>query len=239
VGTLTLSDLKDEVRAGLGGRKDLDTRLTRFLNLAQQRLARLNDFDEMEQISVSVFPYTPAVTDKYLELPGVREVYSFKHIEGTFSHKLTQLTQRMWNRVIPAPQEYMRDRPRQYCIWANTLILYPLANKANMPCELWWTKWPTDFNDSVLTAVSEYIHKDEILVELALVYAYNSLAKIEDADFHWNRVRPLLLEAVQTDMERPDIEVRPGPSLEQLSNQLPTEYWNDPFIRSGSAQYEP
>lgn len=233
MGTLSLADLKTEIKAGLGNRTDLDSRLTRFLNLAQQRLARLHDFDEMEKISLSTFPYTNTPADKYMSLPGIREVYSFKLIDAQQSRKLRQVEPRMWNTVIPAPQSFTRYKPTHYTVWANTIVLYPLANAAGIPCELWWTKWPTDFSDSDLNATSDYLQKDEILIELALVYAYNSLAKVDDAQSHWQRAMPLIGEALHTDMSKPDLDIRPGPSLDEAL-QLPGEYWNDPFIRSVS-----
>ena len=233
MGTLTLDQLKVEVRAGLGNRTDLDPRLTRFLNLAQQRLARLHDFDEMEKISLSEFPFTNKASDKYMSMPGIREVYSFKYIDtqGQSSRKLRQVEPRMWNTVIPAPQSYTRWKPTHYTLWANTIVLYPLASQAGLECELWWTKWPLDFNDNSPTVVSDFNQKDEILIELALVYAYNSLAKLDDAQVHWQRAMPLIAEALHTDMEKPDLDIRPGPSLNDAV-QLPGEYWNDPFTKS-------
>lgn len=231
MGSLTLLQLKDEVRAGLGNRTDLDTRLTRFLNLAQQRLARLHDFDEMEKISFSEFPYDNKPSDKYMSMPGIREVYAFKLLDGQASRKLRQVEPRMWNTVVPAPQEYARYKPSHYTLWANTIVLYPLASQAGLQCELWWTKWPADFSDNSPDALSDYNQKDEILIELAVVYAYNSLGKIDDAQAHWQRAVPLIAEALHTDMEKPDLDIRPGPSLNDAI-QLPGEYWNDPFTRS-------
>ncbi len=230
MGTLTLTELKEEVRAGLAKRIDLDARLTRFLNLAQQRIARLHDFDEMESISVSTFPYTGTVTDKYIRLPMLRELYSFKSVETSKARKLTQLTQRKWNQLIPASQEYQRATPRFYTIWANTCILNPLANVEGIPCEIWWTRWPLPFVDTDGEQKTEYKEKDEILIELSLVYAYNSLGKAKDAQDHWERAKPMLLEAMSTDMEKPDLDITPGPGSEQLE-LLPDQYWQDPFLK--------
>lgn len=231
MGTLTLEELKEEVRAGLGKRTDLDTRLTRILNLSQQRIARLHDFDEMESISVSVFPYTGGITDKYIRLPLLRELHSFKAIETNKARKLRQLTQRLWNQIVPASQEYTRGTPRYYTIWANTCVLNPLADKIDIPCEIWWTRWPTPFLDTAGEQKSEYKEKDEILIELSLTYAYNSLGKQKDAQEHWERAKPMLMEAMNTDMDKPDLDVMPGPGSEQLDQLLPSEYWNDPFMK--------
>jgi len=232
MGTLTLEELKAEMRASLSNRTDLNPRLTRFLNLAQQRVARLHDFDEMEAISTSTFPFTQTSQDKYIRLPDLRELYSLKLIDGSNSKKLTQLTQRKWNQLIPASEEYTRRRPQYYTIWARTCVLNPLADVAGIECEIWWTKWPLPLSDDTPEVASQYNQKDEILIELGLVYAFNSLGKQEDAQKHWVRARGLLAEAVSTDMEKPDLDITPGPGSEQIDNLMPRDYWNDPFIRN-------
>lgn len=231
MGTLTLTELKDEVRAALGNRTDLNSRLTRFLNLAQQRLARIYDFEELQGIQEDTFTYNGTNSDKTFDLPtGFRDIYAIKVIDGLQSLKLEQIPQRRWNKVIPAPQALARDRPRMYSIWGLQAQLWPLPNAA-YDREIWYTRWPTALSDSTLTATSDYKEKDEVLIELALVYAYNSLGKVEEAQAHWSRARGLLLEAVNTDSDKPDIDFRPGPGTEAVQAAMPGEYWNDPFIR--------
>lgn len=233
MGTLTLTELKAELKAGLGNRSDLDSRLTRFLNLAQQRLARVNDFDEMQTISTSAFPYANTSADKYITLPSLRELYAFKAIDGLQSWKLDQWTPRRFNNEIPAPQALARDKPRVYTIWNNTCIIWPLANQADISSEIWWTRWPTALTDASPNATSEFLQKDEVLIELGLVYAFNSLGKVEQAQAHWTRARGLLMESTLTDAERPDLDIRPGLSTVQAFEAgMPGEYWNDPFVRS-------
>lgn len=232
MGTLTLAELKEEIRAGLRNRTDLDLRLTRFLNLAQQRIARLRDFDEMEVISTSTLPYTSSLRDKYISFPDLREIYSFKVHDGVRAFRLKQVPQRMWNRIVPPQQENQRTRfPTHYTLWQKSAIIYPLVDRAGVPVEVWHTVWPTPFSDGDLTARSQYEQKDEILIKLSLVYANNSLGKLEEAQKHWKDAVTLLMESVGTDQEKPDLDIDPAPGDQSLSEGLPSEYWKDPFLK--------
>jgi hypothetical protein len=228
MGTLILSELQDEVRAGLGGRTDLDTRLTRFLNLSQQRLARLHDFDEMETSSVVSLTYTGADTDGDISLPTLREVYSVRVIDDSRSRKLVQKSPRWWDKMIPMPNYPSRDIPQLYMIWSSTVYVFPLPEKDYATVKLRWTKWPTAL--SAAGTASEFLQKDELLIELAISYAYRSLGNPEEAAKHEAVAKRLFLESDTIDRERPDLE-QVGDAREG-SAQGVQDYWRDPFVRS-------
>lgn len=227
MGTLTFTELQDELRAGLGGRTDLDTRLGRIVNLAQQRLARLHDFDEMKVISTTTVVNTPSDNDKYITLPDVREVYSIVLVDGSNSQKLTQRTTRYWDTLLPKPEYWARDRPRDYTIWGSTTVeIWPMAN-ATYTLRLRWSKWPTALTGS---ATSEFLQKDEILIELSLSYAYRNLGKEEDAAKHEAIAMRLIGEAETMDSQLPDLDIMPITG--QMSRH--PQYWNDPFYTGES-----
>jgi hypothetical protein len=188
----------------------------------------------MEVISTSTLPFANTALDKYITFPQLREIYSFKVIDGTRSRRIKQVPQRLWNRIVPAPQEYARQElgPSHYTIWSNTAIIWPLVNRADVAIEAWHTVWPLDFSDSDLTAVSQFNQKDEILIELALVYAFNSLSKQDEAQAHWSRAKPLLAEAMNMDSHKPDLDIDPSLGDQELGQQgLPNDYWTDPFVK--------
>jgi hypothetical protein len=225
MGTLTYTELQDEVRSGLGSRTDLDSRLGRFVNLAQQRLARLHDFDEMKVISTTTIANTSSDDDKYLTLPSVREVYSMVLLDGSNSRKITQKSSRYWDTLIPKPEYWSRSRPVNYTIWGSaTVELWPLPN-ATYTLRMRWSKWPAAL--SAGADYSEFLQKDEILIELALSYAYRSLAKEEDAAKHEAFALRLLNEAERMDSQMPDLEITP------LQSTIGTvvDPWLDPFNR--------
>lgn len=228
MGTLTLDELKDEVRAGMGGRTDLDSRLTRFLNLAQQRLARLHDFDEMETTSLASLANTGSPTDGDITLPNLRELHSIRIEDESRSVKLIQRSPRWFDRMLPMPDYHSRDIPQIYMIWKDVVSVFPLPEKAyTNTVKLRWTKWPTAL--SAGATPSEYNEKDELLIELAVAYAYRSLGNPEEAAKHEAVAKRLFLEAEGMDRDKPDLEIVGDANPGQTT---PGDYWRDPFVRS-------
>ena len=235
MGTLTLAELKEEVRANFGNRTDLDTRLTRVLNLAQERLARMRDFEEMQVTTTTTLSYTgvPA-TDVIGTLPDVapyiREIHSVLLKDGTMSRKLRRVLTRTWDRVITDPAAIgAAEHPVMYQIWnfrAGTFEVYPPPNKT---FTLQWrlTQWPTPLSGD--TDVSIFRFKDELLIELATVYLGNQLGKEDDASKHWKKFRELFAEALEVDAQNSDVEVMPTSASGQ--GTLPMNYWQDPFVK--------
>jgi hypothetical protein len=226
MGVLTLAELKTEVRAALGGRHDLDSRLTSIVNLAQMRLARIHDFDEMEILSTTTVNNTANDNDRFLVLPDKREVYSIVLLDGANSRKLVQRTPQFWDRYISKPEYWSRFIPSDYMIWNNTIEAYPLPDKT-YTIRIRWTKWPTAL--SADTDVSEFLNKDDVLIELAVSYALRSLGKEDDADKHERAAMRMLGEAANMDDSKPDMQITPALSDSQVISGNPLEYWRDPF----------
>jgi len=227
MGTLTFAELKDETRAGFGGRTDLDARLGRFLNIAQQRLARLHDFDEMETASVVSLSNTGASTDGDITLPTLRELHSIRIEDESRSRKLVQRSPRWFDRMLPMPNYHSRDIPAIYMIWKDVVSVWPLPEKSYPTVRLRWTKWPTAL--SAEATPSEFNEKDELLIELAISYGYRSLGNPEEAAKHEAVARRLFSESDQIDRDKPDLEMRGDPSVGSQASQ---DYWRDPFVRS-------
>lgn len=222
MGTLTFVELQDEVRSFLGGRTDLDSRLPRALNIAQQRLARIHDFDEMETLSTITINNTATSADRFISLANKREVYSIIRLEGAQSRKLKQRTTRFWDTRVPMPEYWARNRPLEYVLWNNQAEIWPMPN-VTYSIRVRWTKWPTDLTGS---ATSEFLQKDDILIELAVIYLLNSLGKEEDAAKHVSVLNTLLSEAIGIDDTKPDLDIEPS-----NNGAFVNEPWNNPFIR--------
>lgn len=229
MGTLTFDELKDELRAALGGRTDLDSRLGRFLNLAQQRLARIHDFDEMEVLSKSQLVYNNVDEDRFLQMPTLREIYSITLIDGANSRKLIGKTPQWMDRLMPKPEYWARDIPVVYTIWGSYLEFWPLP-KQTYDIRVRWTTWPIDLTDS--TQKSQFNNKDDVILELAQSRVYYSLGKEEDGAKHEAIAKMLLGEAWSQDRARPDINIVPAPADDQVTGIGTNEPWNNPFVRS-------
>ena len=222
MGSLTFTELQDEVRSALGGRTDLNSRLPRALNIAQQRLARIHDFDEMETLTTTSISNNALDSDRFLALPSKREVFSIVRLDGAQSKKLKQRSARFWDTRIPMPEYWTRNRPEEYVLWGNQAEIWPMPN-ATYSIRIRWSKWPTDLTGS---ATSEFLQKDDILIELAVIYLLNSLGKEEDAAKHTATLNQLLAEAIQIDDTKPDLDIEPA-----STGPLNSEPWNDPFYR--------
>lgn len=234
MGTLTAVELEDELRAGLLEREDVELRLRRFLNLAQQRLARMHDFYEMQVFSQHILLNTNNDSDRFLELPTLRECFSIVLIDGANSRKLVGRTSTFMDRIAPKPEYWARSWPTDYCLWGRWIEVYPLP-LATYPIRLRWTQWPIPLTED--TDVSQFESKDELLIELAMTYAYRSLGKEEDAAKHEAFARGLLAEAKEVDRKRPDITIQPAPSdAAMIGHTGPGDPWNNPWVRSTNGQ---
>ena len=154
MGTLTLDNIKTEMRASLGGRTDLDSRLTTVINLAQMRIARKHRWEELEALytNTTAFTSTPA-SDKFLALPAnVRDIYSVRLIDGSNSRKLTRVPNRTWDKRLPEPEYYATGRPTLYTLRRNIMELWKVPDAA-YSLEAFGIFWPATFSDATLFAI--------------------------------------------------------------------------------------
>ena len=229
MGTLTNTELQDEIRYNLGNRTDLDTRLQRFLNLAQIRVARLHDFDELKALMTNTTNYVDDSTDKFLVVPTrLRKVFSLRLIDGSNSRKLDMVTPRMWDRVIPKPDYYSRGRPSKFVRWGDNLEFWRVPD-AEYDLELRCTLWPTPFSTGSQT--SDLDQKDDALIALGTSLAFTSLRRMDKANEHWAIFRSIMKESTGEDVIDPDLEITPGPGSTSSDVGLSKGY-DDPFVRS-------
>lgn len=240
MGTLTLAEMQEEFLADLGNRSELTAaKQTRVLNLAQERLARLRDWQEMRVTVNSTLAYTgvPA-TDMFLPLPDaspyIREIYSVLLKDGTQTRKMRRILPRLWDKVIrDATANNFTNHPSIYTIWDWSVAtakaeIYPLPNQA-YPIQWRITRWPVALVNS--SDKSQFRFKDELIVKLATIYQLNQLGKEDESLKHQKLFRDLFVEALSTDSEDPDVEIPSG--LEQVGSVTmdpwSPNYWQDPF----------
>ena len=235
MGTLTKLELEAEVRAALGNRRDLDSRLGKCLNLAQQRLARLHDFDEMEFISEGLLQNTGEDSDRFIQMPTLRELYSLVLLDGANSRKLVGRTAQWMDRNVSQPEYFSRGVPVFYVLWGYYVEVFRLPQQ-NYPVRMRGTQWPLDLVED--TDKSQFNQKDEILIELALSYVNRTLGKDSKATEHERIAMRLVEEAKENDRTKPDETVVPGLSDSDAAmsggNNLP---WLDPFVRDTYPRY--
>lgn len=241
MGTLTLAEIKTEVRAGLGNRTDLDDRLTRLVNLAQIRMARTHHFDEMGVKSSITFPNTSdPEADKILSLssitPAVWRIWSLRltHQGSTIlsnARRLVYVRPREWDDKIPAPEYYSVNKPRLYTrfggVESNELEIWPSPD-ITYTGTLRYGKQPTYLvNDG---DTSDFDEKDDLLITLTLVLAKDSLGMQDEAKSMFQQYLFMYNEGSVADDAQPDEAIIP--SFEALGRSAYVgDYWKEPFIR--------
>ena len=132
MGTLTESELKDEVKRALGNRDDMDSRLVRFLNLAQIKMARTHEFEELQTVTDDTLGYTGvAADDKFLDVATtIKNIYSFRIFDSAQSRKLEYIPSRQWDKKIPLPEYYATGWPSSYTKWRHKLEFWQFYRTA-------------------------------------------------------------------------------------------------------------
>lgn len=231
MGTLTLTELKDEVRSGLASRTDTDDRLTRVLNISQQRIARIRRWQELERILELTITNSGTIkTDRRTGLPNyVRDFYSVLLIDtttSTINRKLKYIAHRDWDKRHPYPEDTDRARPREYTIWQSSMEFWPIQD-TDYDIRARVSRFPAAFDDDSPNAVSDLSEKDDILISAALSYLFTSLRMMDDAGRWFAIYKDLLNAAISNEAEKPDLDR--GPTGGQAEHVSIGQYWLDPF----------
>ena len=231
MGTLTLDEIKTEMRSSMGGRTDLNSRLTVVINLAQMRIARKHRWEELEALFTNTtgFTSTPA-SDKYLTLPSnVRDIYSVRLIDSSNSRKLIRVPNRSWDRKIPEPEYYSTGRPTLYTLRRNIMEFWKVPDAA-YNLEAFGVTWPTAFTDASPTLKSDLDQKDDMIITLAMSWIFMTLRNKDEATKWWGIYANMMKDAVGEEIEKPDLDFPVGGKIG--AGALGSEYYKDPFMRS-------
>lgn len=239
MGTLTQAQLNAEIRAGLGNRTDVtDSRITAGLNIAQARVSRFWDFQELKLTATANNTKDPGGNlslDKYLRVPSnLKTVHSLVLQDEANSRKLVEKPWRMFDELFPFPENDPPDRSVLYSRWGYLFILYPIPDNV-YKFQLKYTARPTPFGvmdttaqTGALTQVSDFEEKDDILINLTLEYFHRSFGRVDKADTFLKMAYGDLEIAKKKDDDRPDMSV----SRENLGMYVEGSYWLNPWVKS-------
>ena len=221
MGTLTLSDMKDEIRSNLGNRTDLDSRLVRFVYFAQDMICRQFEFPELEEKTTDTISQGDTT---YTLTSRPRSIRSVRLIDGTLSRKLEYINIGDWDKLLPKPDEWTEERPTHYTYWQNKLEFWRIPDNT-YTIFIRWSKWPTALSDDSDT--SDYENKDDVIVALATAWAFKSIGDKDRMYFWANAAWDQLESAILAESQQPDREIVPIPELKTVLG----DYWRDPFVR--------
>jgi len=244
VGALTLADFSEEILAGLGNRTEAQSvtaaRIVRALNIAQDRLNRAYDFSEMAQVAFAQMNFTGDTrVDKFLvPPPRTKTIHSFVLLDtsaGTSSmgesRKVTEKPWRWFDKHFPAPEWLAAGYPNIYARWGNILVMAP-APYLQFTAQLRYTQTPLEFVTGETTQSSQYIGKDDILINYALAYFFKALGRADRAQYFEALAKEQLDEAIKRDDLRPDMEVSRDTDNVGMYDGNQGAYWANPFVRS-------
>ncbi len=231
MGTLTLLEMRTEIKANLQNRDDItDARINLNINLAAMRIARKRDFEEMKRVGsyTLVISGTPA-TDKFLNLNKiVREVYSLRLVDGTSQAvRLTRVSQSHLDTAVPEPHILSTGQPSVYILENNTIEFWKVPNEAFVLL-LRWSIWPTAL--SADGDFSDLDEKDDMIINLCSSTLKHQTGNTADGNKFFNVYNDMMKDAILEDAKKPDLLHLPGPGR-QHTVPMGTP-WADPFVRS-------
>ena len=227
---LTLGDIKREVKASMGNRDDLDARMNQIINLSQTRLARTYDFSEMlREEDFTVGSTAVPDDDRRITVPaGLKDMHSIFLIDGTNSRKLEYITTRKWDQSINLQQMELTGRPAKYTRFNDEYILWKIPDET-YTIRMRYSKWPAELVKE--TDKSDFNHKDDLIIMLALIWGFQSLGELERANHAFSVYKTLLQEAINEDDTQVDRVIAPNNPETGFNSIRLGQTWRDPFVR--------
>lgn len=235
---LTLTEIKTEVSATFASRSDIDSRLNNVIDLAQLRISRLHDFDELRQsATVDTVVTSDAEADKIISFPSItdsriRKVYSMRLISssGTITaRKLRKILPKKWDLEIPEPEFYSRGPPTHYTSFEiNQFELWKVPD-AVYTIKIRVSRWPKSVATTGEGSVIDLQNVDDLVINLATSYLYHSLGREDKGKAFFGIYRGLAKEALIEDVTDYD-ESMSGINLS--GGGFGTRGYDDPFIHS-------
>lgn len=233
---LTLAEIKTEIKQGLGGRADLDTRMDNIIDMAQLRIARLHDFDELRMKTEFTNSITAdAETDKVISFPSlantrIRKVFSLRRkVSGSLlAGKLKRISAKKWDEVIPEPEYYSRGYPTHYMWYANSEFELWRVPDVAYTFVLRVSRWPYQVSVTGEGNPIDLENVDDLVINLCLSYCFHSLGRNDKAREFYGIYKGLAKEALIEDTTDLD-QAMAGMSRSGISA---SSGYDDPFVHS-------
>ncbi len=233
MGRLNLTALIAEVQRHHAGRSDLtDQIVIDKLNLVQERLARLWEWEELdtdEEVTITITSVPK--DDKIITLvTDYRDIYSVRLITGAQtgrSRKLDYIPKRTFDSMFPEPEFDARSEPTLYTVWKKKLELYRVPEIADT-IAVRGMKWATDFSSGAGSAKSDFDRKDDILIYWTVSMVWDHLGEYERAKRFFGIASNMVDKAMDEQETKPDLEIKPA--FEARRSNMVGKYWADPFV---------
>lgn len=234
MGTLNLTSLISEIQRHHANRSDLtDQIVIDKLNLVQERLARIWEWEELdvdEDVLLTVTA-TPK-DDKIVTLvTDYRDIYSVRLVTGASvgrSRKLEYIPKRTFDELYPEPEFNARSEPTVYTVWKKKLELYRVPELADT-ISVRGMKWAAAFSSGVGSAKSDFDRKDDILIYWTVSMVWDHLGEYDRAKRFFGIASNMIEKAKDEQETKPDLEIKP--LFESRRVNVIGKYWADPFVQ--------
>lgn len=144
------------------------------------------------------------------------------------SRKVVEKPWRWFDQRYPAPEWLPQGWPSIYKRFGNLITMVP-APFLQFTAMLSFTTYPARFDPTVPTQVSDFENKDDVIINKALAYFYQTLGRTDRAAYFEALAKEQLDEAIERDDNRPDIEV--SRDIPAIAGAEQGPYWANPWIK--------
>jgi len=234
---LTLAELKTEISTSFASRADIDSRLNTVVDLAQLRIARIHDFDELRQSSsVNTAVTASKEDDKVISFPAltnarIRKIYSLRLSDPnglTLARKLRKVLPKNWDIEIPEPEYYDRGIPTHYTVYQKSQFELWRVPDAVYTISIRVSRWPKTATVTGDGNTVDLENVDDLIINLGISYLYHSLGRTDKGRQFFAIYRGLAKEALiedDTDYDEAMAGISPTSSFGSRG-------YDDPFVRS-------
>jgi hypothetical protein len=187
-----ISEVRENVKRTTAGVSDI--RIMRWLNWSQDYLADIHVYQEMKSRSTATS--TVAHANSILFPTTMQHLYDMTVIDGSRSRKLTYVTFKEFDAVVPKTDAFAEGLPQWYVDYGSYFELFPIPNAVyNLPMRI--SSFPTAFVSPVTapTQESNFLRKDALLVAMATTFGLYTLREIEYAAYWANNNVSMLYQA--------------------------------------------
>ena len=215
----------------------LESRVQKYLNWAQARIARFYSFHELNVLKttcatvdgVKRYPLTAGTSNLGLTRP--KDISSIRLIDGEYSRKLIRWSTRKFDTKYPRPENFATGRPSLYMRDGDNIEFFKVPGDA-YTLYIRYPQWAVDLTSD--TQVSDFKDKDQLIITAGVFETYFALEEYGDAKIWYARFLGQLTDAVRASG---DIDWEPQASPGDDEGYKSGVPWADPYGGPGDPLY--
>lgn len=207
------------------GRRDKVALIRSAIDLAVEEVSSQRLWSDLQvESSVTQSSPTPYI-DLAQDLVRLLEV---RVIDGTFSGELCLRPKAWVVGMIPSPELVPQRRPQYGYLEGRRLHFAPWPNVAHTYRYTYYRLHPPLTNPTSTVLIR---HAGPAVAAYATFWVFQTLEQHQDADRWFSIYSQQLLSALRVDRSNPAVKHIADRRLDP-SDTYPSEYWNNPFVRS-------